>query len=131
SWARAVVRSELDGRVEAYKPPREDINSPDLYVPGNFSRVPTGVFRFIARKLLKVPGDFFRCSCAPNPFAAVMALVTYVLLVGIAFGQKSNTALAIMFFEVLLLKLGCYLLNISTEVQLLDLIAYSGYKFVG
>jgi len=29
------------------------------------------------------------------------------------------------------LKLGCYLLNISNESQLLDLVAYSGYKFVG
>lgn len=33
-------------------------------------------------------------------------------------------------FELLGLKLGCYLLNIGSS-QLLDLMAYSGYKFVG
>ncbi len=36
-----------------------------------------------------------------------------------------------VFVEIMGLRLGCYLLNISNTSQLLDLVAYSGYKFVG
>jgi len=71
-----------------------------------------------------------------------MAVVTYILLstllAGIrgAFkpdilGYTATTAFAIVIIEILGLKLGCYLLSISNESQLLDLVAYSGYKFVG
>lgn len=72
----------------------------------------------------------------------VMALVTYILLstlvAGIRgkfnpelFGYTATTALGVVIFEIIALKVGCYLLSISSQSQLLDLIAYSGYKFVG
>jgi hypothetical protein len=72
----------------------------------------------------------------------VMALVTYILLSTLlaglrgAFqpellGSTAGWAFFIVFIEILGLKLGCYLLSISNESQLLDLVAYSGYKFVG
>jgi len=75
-------------------------------------------------------------------YIPVMAFVTYILLstllAGLAgnfqpelLGRTATTAFAIVIFEILGLKLGCYLLNISNESQLLDLVAYSGYKFVG
>ena len=32
-WSRLVKRSESSGQAEGYRPPREDINSPDLYIP--------------------------------------------------------------------------------------------------
>lgn len=71
-----------------------------------------------------------------------MALVTYILLSTLlaglrgAFqpellGSTAGWAFFIVFIEILGLKLGCYLLSISNESQLLDLVAYSGYKFVG
>jgi len=71
-----------------------------------------------------------------------MAFVTYILLSTIfagldgkfqtdLLGRIATTALVIVILEILGLKLGCYLLNISNESQLLDLVAYSGYKFVG
>lgn len=71
-----------------------------------------------------------------------MALVTYILLSTLLAGLRgafqpellgytATTAFAIVIFEILGLKLGCYLLSISNESQLLDLVAYSGYKFVG
>ncbi|OJD35189.1 er to golgi transporter yif1 [Diplodia corticola] len=99
---RPWVRQNQDG---FFLPPREDINSPDMYIP-------------------------------------VMAFVTYILLstllAGIrgAFhpellGLTATTAFVVVTFEILGLKLGCYLLSISNESQLLDLVAYSGYKFVG
>ncbi|MCJ1384923.1 hypothetical protein MMC17_008041 [Xylographa soralifera] len=88
-----------------FLPPREDLNSPDMYIP-------------------------------------VMAFVTYVLLSALLAGLRGSFhpevmgttftyALFVVIFEILILKLGTYLLAITNESQLLDLIAYSGYKFVG
>lgn len=72
----------------------------------------------------------------------VMALVTYVLLSTLLAGLRgqfqpellgytATTAGVVVAIEILLLKFGCYLLSISNESQLFDLVAYSGYKFVG
>lgn len=71
-----------------------------------------------------------------------MAFVTYILLSTLLAGLRgafhpellgltATTAFAIVIIEILALKLGCYLLSISNESQLFDLVAYSGYKFVG
>lgn len=35
SWSRAVERSDVTGEVTGFKPPRDDIHCPDLYIPGN------------------------------------------------------------------------------------------------
>lgn len=105
SWARLVTRSETDGHPNGFRTPREDVNSPDLYIPA-------------------------------------MAFVTYIVLIGIDVGRQSkfhpevlgltaSTATILIFFEVMFMKLCCYLLSVTTEIQWLDLIAYCGYKFVG
>lgn len=71
-----------------------------------------------------------------------MALVTYILLSTLVAGVRgqfnpellgytATIALGVVIFEIIALKVGCYLLSISSQSQLLDLIAYSGYKFVG
>ncbi|UZP37760.1 hypothetical protein NXS19_005576 [Fusarium pseudograminearum] len=103
-WSRkqAVGQNGQDGW---YLPPRDDINSPDMYIP-------------------------------------VMALVTYILLSTLIaglnhqfqpelLGKTATISLIVVIVEIFFLKLGCYLLSISSQSQLLDLIAYSGYKFVG
>lgn len=88
-----------------FLPPRDDLNSPDMYIP-------------------------------------VMALVTYILLTSVLAGFRGNfhpellgstttTAIAVILFEILCLKLAMYILSINNDSQLLDLVAYSGYKFVG
>lgn len=88
-----------------FLPPRDDLNSPDMYIP-------------------------------------VMALVTYILLSVLLAGFRGDfhpellgsittTAIAVIAFEILCLKLATYILNINNDSQLLDLMAYSGYKFVG
>jgi len=95
----------MNGNGPLFLPPREDINSPDMYIP-------------------------------------VMAFVTYILLSTLLAGLRgafrpellgltATNAFAVVVIELLLLKLGTYLLNISNESQWLDLVAYSGYKFVG
>ena len=71
-----------------------------------------------------------------------MALVTYILLSTLIAGLRgqfqpellgytATTGLVTVIVEIFALKLGCYLLSISSQSQLFDLIAYSGYKFVG
>ncbi|KAF2629824.1 YIF1-domain-containing protein [Macroventuria anomochaeta] len=87
-----------------YLPPREDPNSPDMYIP-------------------------------------TMALVTYILLSTLLAGLRgafhpellgytASVAIAVMGAEVIVIKTGTYLLAITSSSQLLDLVAYSGYKFV-
>jgi hypothetical protein len=46
-------------------------------------------------------------------------------------GFTASASLAIVFTEVLLIRLGIYLLSITSDTSVLDLVAYSGYKFVG
>ena len=75
-------------------------------------------------------------------YIPIMALITYILLSTVLAGLRGSfhpemlgsittSALAIIVFEIILLRIAMYLLNISNESQLLDLVAYSGYKFVG
>lgn len=103
-WSRKQAVG-ANGQEGWYLPPREDVNSPDMYIP-------------------------------------VMGLVTYVLLSTLIAGLKGDfkpellgltatTSMIIVVVEIISLKLGCYLLSISSQSQLFDLIAYSGYKFVG
>ncbi|KAI5464585.1 YIF1-domain-containing protein [Mariannaea sp. PMI_226] len=103
-WSRKQAVG-VNGQEGWYLPPRDDINSPDMYIP-------------------------------------VMALVTYILLSTMIAGLRgefqpellgltATKSLVSVLVEIVILKLGCYLLSISSQSQLLDLIAYSGYKFIG
>jgi YIF1 len=70
-----------------------------------------------------------------------MAFITYVLIISFVMGtayeftpavlaSTASTGLAVTIFEVVTLKFGFYLLNAFT-VPVLDIAAYSGYKYVG
>jgi len=88
-----------------------------------------------------------------------MSLLTYVLAIGFLIGVGTNkyksptlqrlrdtnafhrftpevlgltatSAFAVTIFEVVVIKMGCYLLSIGNEVALADLFALSGYKFI-
>uniref|UniRef100_H3C496 Protein YIF1 n=1 Tax=Tetraodon nigroviridis TaxID=99883 RepID=H3C496_TETNG len=85
--------------------PRQDVNAPDLYIP-------------------------------------TMAFITYILLAGMALGiQKrfspevlglcASTALVWIIIEVLVMLLCLYLLTVHSDLSTFDLLAYSGYKYVG
>jgi len=102
-WGRKIRRSD-QGQSE-WQSPREDLNSPDLYIP-------------------------------------LMAMVTYILLSALhsglqdrfhpqVLGQSASTALVVLGFDLFFVKLGCYLLSVEGSAQVVDLIAYGGYKFVG
>ncbi|KAK0749201.1 YIF1-domain-containing protein [Schizothecium vesticola] len=100
-WSRKTAA----GRDGWYLPPRDDVNSPDMYIP---------VMSFVTYIFLRTLIAGLRGEFEPE-----------------LFGYTATMASIIMFLEILGLKLGCYLLSISNESQLLDLVAYSGYKFVG
>lgn len=103
-WTRQLQRSESGGQVvETYATARDDINAPDMYIP-------------------------------------FMAFTTYILLNCVLSGLHgsfhpqiiralASSTVAYLTVELLLLKLGTYLL--SADSKLLDFIAYSGYKFIG
>ena len=108
-WSREQRPSTDSSQSQAtqyyFLPPRDDLNSPDMYIP-------------------------------------VMAFVTYILLSTLLAGLRgafhpevmgltATAAFAVVAVEILGLKFGTYLLGISNDSQLLDLVAYSGYKFVG
>jgi protein transport protein YIF1 len=71
-----------------------------------------------------------------------MALVTYILLAALHSGLRQrfnpeilglglSKAIAVLTVDFMVIKLGCYILNVPGQGQILDMIAYSGYKFVG
>ncbi|KAK3673197.1 Protein transport protein yif1 [Recurvomyces mirabilis] len=105
-WSRQQTHSsDPSARGTEFLPPREDVNSPDMYIP-------------------------------------LMAFVTYVLLTTLIaglngkfepqlLGMTFSNASVVIVLELLVLWLGRYFLNISSESQIYDLVAYSGYKFVG
>lgn len=87
-----------------FAPPNQDINAPDLYIP-------------------------------------LMSFITYILLWAVfqglqgdfhpqLFGYLASQTLACSFLDILIFKVGLYLLNCSTQSSLPDLISFSGYKYV-
>lgn len=110
-WHRPWSRQQRHGSDPSsasaallYQPPREDVNSPDMYIP-------------------------------------TMALVTYILLSTLLAGLRgafhpellgytATIAISVTLLEILIIRTGTFLLAISSSSQLLDLVAYSGYKFV-
>jgi protein transport protein YIF1 len=88
-----------------YLPPRDDLNSPDMYIP---------IMAFITYILLSTVLAGMRGSFHPE-----------------LLGSTTSTALGVVIFEIVVLKIAMYLLSITNDSQLLDLVAYSGYKFVG
>ncbi|XP_069500984.1 protein YIF1A isoform X2 [Ambystoma mexicanum] len=85
--------------------PRHDVNAPDLYIP-------------------------------------TMAFITYILLAGMALGIQqrfspevlglcASTALVWVIIEVFALLLSLYLVTVQSDLTTFDLLAYSGYKYVG
>lgn len=98
-----------NGKDGKFLPPKDDINSPDLYIP-------------------------------------VMAFLTYVLVAGVIMGTSAASATAefsagelgtllsnawgFLLVEVLVCYAGVWLLNLA-DITIYDIVAYTGYKFIG
>jgi len=102
-WTRKMHRSE-QGASE-WGPPRDDINSPDLYIP---------TMAFVTYILLAALQTGLQERFHPE-----------------IFGVTASKALAVVIIDYVFVKLGCYFLNIQGTSQSFDLVAYGGYKFVG
>lgn len=74
-------------------------------------------------------------------YIPTMALVTYILLSTLLAGLRgafhpellgytATVAVSVTLLEILIIRTGTFLLAISNSSQLMDLVAYSGYKFV-
>lgn len=79
---------------------------------------------------------------APDLYIPVMAFVTYVLVSGVVLGVQNrftpeqlgiqaSTALVWIVIELLAIMLSLYVMNLSTELKYMDILAYTGYKYVG
>ncbi|CAG9859995.1 unnamed protein product [Phyllotreta striolata] len=95
------VKYEQDGPIQ----PRYEINAPDLYIP-------------------------------------IMGFATYVVTAGLALGMQdrftpehivilASSALAWWLVEIVIYWATLYIIQVETSLSTLDLLAYSGYKFVG
>jgi hypothetical protein len=114
SWKRERFDTENEGLSidgitgqsiqPQYKPPLLDINAPDLYIP-------------------------------------LMGFITYILLSSYAQAQYSefhpdviglvaSRTLVFLIIEIAALKAGCYLISAPISPPLIDLLAYTSYKFI-
>ena len=46
-------------------------------------------------------------------------------------GESASRAIGVLTIDFCFVKLGCYFLNVQGSSQVVDLVAYGGYKFVG
>ncbi|SGZ52753.1 CIC11C00000005451 [Sungouiella intermedia] len=106
NWARMTTAETAgsSGSGVSYAPPSEDVNAPDLYIP-------------------------------------LMSFITYILLWALflglrgdfhpeVFGYLASQTLACLFLDILIFKVGLYLLNCSTQSLFWDLVSFSSYKYV-
>ncbi|KAM4608078.1 protein YIF1B [Discoglossus pictus] len=79
---------------------------------------------------------------APDLYIPAMAFITYILVAGLALGtqnsfspeilgMQASSALAWLIVEVFAILLSLYLVTVNTDLTTVDLIAFSGYKYVG
>lgn len=100
-WKRRIERQN---DMDAFVPPREDINAPDLYIP---------TMAFVTYVLI-----------------VGFVLGTASKFTPETLGMTASTGLVTLTLEVLLIKAGFYLLNCG-NIPIYDLMAYCGYKYVG
>ncbi|KAG6876811.1 hypothetical protein C0993_000277 [Termitomyces sp. T159_Od127] len=104
AWRRRIRRSEARQTAE-WASPRDDINSPDLYIPA---------MALVTYILL----------CAL--YAGISKQFHTKIL-----GEALSRGVAVLILDFAFVKLGCYFLNVPDSASVIDIVAYGGYKFVG
>jgi len=61
-------------------------------------------------------------------FELILKITNFLLQI---LGDSASRATVVVLLDFAFVKLGCYILNITSSSQVVDLIAYGGYKFVG
>lgn len=118
--------------------PRFDVNAPDLYIPtmgfityvlvaglalGTQNRYIAHAFSLLfARYFKQLITDYTQLTmhcCAPIRFSPELL------------GVQASSALVWLIMEVLAVLLSLYLVTVNTDLTTIDLLAFSGYKYVG
>ncbi|XP_059487504.1 protein YIF1B-A isoform X2 [Neocloeon triangulifer] len=79
---------------------------------------------------------------APDLYIPLMAYVTYVLVAGLVLGTQerftpemlgiqASSALAWTLLELAVISVAMYITSIKSNLKMLDMLSYSGYKFIG
>ncbi|WWC72582.1 uncharacterized protein I206_106544 [Kwoniella pini CBS 10737] len=106
TWSRQIKRSTVDGAMEGWQAPRDDLNAPDLYIP---------TMALVTYTLLSALASGLQSRFHPE-----------------VLGLSLSKSLAVVTLEFCAIKLGCYLLDVKgTGASGVELIGYGGYKFVG
>uniref|UniRef100_A0A8C6YHG3 Protein YIF1 n=1 Tax=Naja naja TaxID=35670 RepID=A0A8C6YHG3_NAJNA len=102
--------------------------------------------RYVRRKLSPLLFPFghqdWQVRYQQDPPPWLMAFITYLLVAGLALGTQNrfspdllgllaSSALAWLIVEVLAILVSLYIAAINTELTPIDLIAFSGYKYIG
>jgi hypothetical protein len=98
----------MEGGQTEWATPREDINSPDLYIP---------LMALVTYILLAAISSGFQNRFHPK-----------------VLGESASRALGVVLLDWLAVWCGCYVLGVNSTGSnqvVIDLVAYGGYKFVG
>lgn len=112
-------------------PPRDDNNSTDLYIPSTLLALIFIIFINISYGfsfLYNIVGSFYGNEQRVNYNACVEIFILFRFHPEVL-GITATSCVMALAIEVILIKLGCYLLGIGGEIHFLDFIAFSGYKF--
>ncbi|CCE88987.1 Piso0_001782 [Millerozyma farinosa CBS 7064] len=109
NWVRTTMGEDpsmggTPGAAPVFNPPVNDINAPDLYIP---------LMSYITYILLWASFQGLKGDFHPQ-----------------LFGYLASQTIACSFLDILVFKIGLYLLNCSTQSSLWDLVSFSGYKYV-
>ncbi|XP_034660180.1 protein YIF1B-A isoform X2 [Drosophila subobscura] len=78
---------------------------------------------------------------APDLYLPTMGYITYVIVAGLLLGMQkrfspeqlgiqASSAMAYSIFELVIYSIALYVMNIKTSLKTLDLLAFTGYKYV-
>jgi len=78
---------------------------------------------------------------APDLYLPTMGYITYVIVAGLLLGMQkrfspeqlgiqASSAMAYSIFELVIYSIALYVMNVKTSLKTLDLLAFTGYKYV-
>lgn len=78
---------------------------------------------------------------APDLYLPTMGYITYVIVAGLLLGMQNrfspeqlgiqaSSAMAYSIFELVIYSISLYVMNVKTSLKTLDLLAFTGYKYV-
>ena len=115
-WTRKIRRSELNGQTKGWQPPREDITSPDLYIPSQSLVLPS------LSAHADIPPGMALMTCVLAALRSrLQARFNASHLNPEILGVTASAVLAVVLMESAFIQLGCYFLSIQGQGQITHL----------